>query len=116
MAPSTLSFPIRRTPVAPAVSPSRLRLYPIKISTDVAEPHRRPHTHRKKILFGWKEGGHLVLMLSSTSRPHKKGRPGKSLKNTICRFCPSPPHWRPRKSLQSEKISSSAVLFIITAL
>src|SRR5882762_1332987 len=57
-----------------------------------------------QIIFRWKEGGHLVLMLSSTSRPHKKGRPGKSLKNTIRPFCPSPPHRRPRKSLQSEKI------------
>ena len=111
------SFPIRRTPVAPAVSdPDRLRLYHIKISTlDVASPHRCPHTHWKKILFGWKEGGPSVLMLSSTSCPSKKGKPGKSLKNTIHRFCPCPPHPRPRKPLQSEKIFFLSVL-IITAL
>jgi hypothetical protein len=37
---------------------------------------------------------------------------GKSVKNTICRFCPSPPHPHPRrrKSLPSEKI-----FFLITA-
>jgi hypothetical protein len=37
---------------------------------------------------------------------------GKSVKNTICCFCPSPPHPRRRKSLLSEKI----FFLIITAL
>jgi hypothetical protein len=40
---------------------------------------------------------------------------GKSVKNTICRFCPSPPHPRRRNSLPSEKIFFLSVLFIITA-
>jgi hypothetical protein len=53
-------------------------------------------------------------------RPAQEGeareKEGKSVKNTICRFCPSLPHPRRRKSLPSEKIFFLSVLFIITAL
>ena len=49
-------------------------------------------------------------MLSWSLCPVKKGKPGKSVKNTIRRFCPSPPHPLAEQIFLSrlKKFSSSA--------